>query len=109
MPKVLDAESTLTNRYQTTIPGNIRSVLNLKKQDKIGYSVDGKGNVVLSRVCIDDHSDPALESFLDFLAHDISAHPERLQAFDAGLLKRLNDLVGDVEVDLDAPLSEDDE
>lgn len=109
MPKILEAESKLTSRYQTTIPESIRRALNLKKQDKIAYSVDGEGKVVLSRVRTENQNDPALEHFLDFLAHDIAIHPERLQAFDASLLQRLNDLVGDVEVDIDAPLSEDDE
>ena len=47
--------------------------------------------------------------FLDFLARDITSHPERLQAVDAGLVQRLQALVGGVEVNLDAPLSADDE
>jgi antitoxin PrlF len=32
-------------------------------------------------------------------------HPEQLQAVDAGLVERLQSLVGKVEVDLDAALS----
>jgi antitoxin PrlF len=35
--------------------------------------------------------------------------PERLQVLDAGLVRRLQSLIGDVEVDLDAALSADDE
>ena len=50
-----------------------------------------------------------LGQFLDFLARDIAKHPEHLQAVDTGLLQRLQSLVGDVEVDLDAVLSADDE
>ena len=109
MSKILEAESTLTDRYQTTIPESIRRALNLKKRDKIAYLINGEGKVMLSRVCQDSEDDPVLGAFLGFLAHDIAAHPERLQAFDANLLNRLNDLVGDVEVDLDAPLPGDDE
>ena len=50
-----------------------------------------------------------LGQFLGFLARDIANHPERLQAVDAGLVQRLQSLVGSVEVDLNAALSADDE
>ena len=53
--------------------------------------------------------DPVLGQFLSFLARDIADHPERLQAVDARLVQRLRSLVGGVEVDLDTPLSADDE
>ncbi|MCB1826375.1 MAG: type II toxin-antitoxin system PrlF family antitoxin [Candidatus Competibacteraceae bacterium] len=52
---------------------------------------------------------PVLGPFLDFLARDLANPPERLRAVDAGLVQRLQSLVGDVEVDLDAALSADDE
>ena len=47
--------------------------------------------------------------FLDLLACDLAKHPERLQAVGAGLAQRIQALVGGVAVDLDAPLSADDE
>jgi antitoxin PrlF len=43
------------------------------------------------------------------LAHDIATHPERLQSLSSSLVQRMQSLVGEVDVDLDAPLSEDDE
>ena len=43
------------------------------------------------------------------LARDIKKHPERLQAVDARLLKRIDKLVAGVTVDLEAPLSPEDE
>jgi antitoxin PrlF len=49
-----------------------------------------------------------LGQFLGFLARDMASHPERLQAVDAGLVDRLQSLVGVIEVDLDAALSADD-
>jgi antitoxin PrlF len=109
MATIIKAESTLTDRYQTTIPESIRRALNLGKRDKIEYSLNGKGKVVLSRACADEKNDPVLSGFLEFLAHDITKNPGRLQSLDASFVKRLNDLVGDVDVDLDAPLSMDDE
>ena len=40
---------------------------------------------------------------------DIKAQPDRIRAFDGALHDRLAALVGDVDVDLDAPLSLEDE
>jgi antitoxin PrlF len=53
--------------------------------------------------------EPVLGQFLGFLANDITSHPERLQVIDAGLVVRINSLAGKTEIDLDAPLSADDE
>lgn len=53
-----------------------------------------------------DEDDPALGAFLDFVEADIKAHPDRIRAFDGALHDRLAALVGDVDVDLDAPLSQ---
>ncbi len=44
-----------------------------------------------------------------FLARDIAEHPERLRAVDASLPERIRSLVGNLDVDLDAPLSAEDE
>jgi antitoxin PrlF len=109
MPATLDVESTLTDRYLTTVPEAVRRALRLGKRDRINYSIRPGGDVVLTRVETTDGDDPVLGQFLGFLARDISSHPERLQAVDAGLVQRLKSLVGDIEVDLDSPLSADDE
>ena len=109
MPSTLEAESTLTDRYQTTVPETVRRALRLGKRDKIHYTIRPNGEVVLTRAERDEEADPALGAFLGFLARDITEHPERLQAMDAGLMQRIQSRVGGVEVDLDAPLSADDE
>ncbi|HEX5392896.1 MAG TPA: type II toxin-antitoxin system PrlF family antitoxin [Rhodocyclaceae bacterium] len=109
MAATLEAESTLTDRYQTTVPDSVRRALRLGKRDKLHYSVRSNGEVVLSRADDGEGSDPVLAQFLGFLAQDVAAHPEHLQAVDKNLVKRLKSLVGKVEVDLDAPLSADDE
>ncbi|MBN3968292.1 type II toxin-antitoxin system PrlF family antitoxin [Pseudomonas gregormendelii] len=54
-------------------------------------------------------NDPVLPLFLDLLERDIAANPERLQTVDARLLARINSLVGDIEIDINSPLSADDE
>lgn len=107
MPATLQVESTLTDRYQTTVPETVRRALRLGKRDKIHYTIRPGGEVVLTRAA--DGEDPALAPFLGFLARDLAEHPDRLQALDAGLAQRIQALVGGVEVDLDAPLSADDE
>jgi antitoxin PrlF len=109
MPAALQVESTLTDRYQTTVPETVRRALRLGKRDKIHYTIRPDGEVVLTRAAAGDGDDPALAPFLGFLARDLAEHPDRLQALDAGLAQRIRALVGSVEVDLDAPLSADDE
>jgi antitoxin PrlF len=107
MPATLQAESTLTDRYQTTVPETVRRALRLGKRDKIHYTIRPGGEVVLTRATAGD--DPALGPFLGFLARDLAEHPERLQAVDTDFAQRIQSLVGVVEVDLDAPLPADDE
>jgi antitoxin PrlF len=109
MPATLQVESTLTDRYQTTVPETVRRALRLGKRDKIHYTIRPDGEVVLTRAAAGEGNDPALAPFLGFLARDMADHPERLQAVDAALAQRIQVLVGGVEVDLDAPLSADDE
>ncbi len=109
MPASLEVESTLTDRYQTTVPETVRRALRLGKRDKIHYTIRPSGEVVLTRAEASEGDDPLLGLFLGFLARDIANHPESLQAVDAGFVQRLQFLVGNVETDLDAALSADDE
>ena len=108
MAATLEAESTLTDRYQTTVPETVRRALKLNKRDKIHYTIRPSGEVVLTRADAPD-DDPVLGQFLDFLAADITRHPERLHSLDAGLVQQLQSLVGDVDIDLDTALSAEDE
>jgi antitoxin PrlF len=108
MPALIAAESTLTDRYQTTVPDAVRKALNLGKRDKLRYTVQPDGHVLLSRAS-DTDTDPALDAFLVFLASDMTRHPERLQGLDPALVQRVQALTAGVAVDLDTPLSADDE
>lgn len=109
MSTTLEAESTLTDRYQTTVPEAVRRALRLDKRDKIHYSVRSTGEVVLTRAIDAESSDPVLGQFLDFLAHTIATRPESLQGIDSDFIYKIRSLVESTEVDLNAPLSADDE
>ena len=109
MTAILETESTLTERYQTTVPETVRRALNLGKRDKIRFTIRQDGEVVLTRAAPTTSADPVLGQFLNFLAHDMATHPERLTSIDDGLRLRLQSLIGDLEVDLDAALTADDE
>ena len=103
-----EAESTLTDRYQTTVPETVRRALHLGKRDKIQYTIRPSGEVLLSRAQAAE-DDPAIGQFLNFLARDIAAHPEHLLAVESSLVAHIQSLIGNIEVDLDAPLSAEDE
>jgi len=95
--------STLTDKGQTTVPKAVRRALGLSAGDKIAFRV-GRSGVSLRRA---DAGDPAIESFLSFLARDIERHPENLKVFPPALKKRLAGLVDGVGVDLQASIEDD--
>lgn len=110
MPEIRDqcSESTLTDRYQTTVPEHVRKVLGLNKRDKICYTIQPDGQVVISRVD-NTESDPLIGKFLNFIAQDIEKNPQHIQAISSDLVSRVQSLVAEVDLDLDAPLSDEDE
>lgn len=107
----LKVESTLTDKYQTTMPGVVRKALGLKKRDRISYTILPEGDVLLRRAS-DTAEDPAIGAFLAFLAflaQDIRQNPGHVRGLDAPLRAKLAELADGVEVDLDAALSSEDE
>ncbi len=111
MPAVLEAESMLTERYQTTVPETVRRALRLGKRDKIRFTIRPDGDVVLTRAVVPTSEDPVMGHFLNFLANDMTAHPERFAAIHPGLVQRIQSLVGVgvMDVDLDTALTAEDE
>jgi antitoxin PrlF len=106
MSKILQAASTLTDRYQTTIPEPVRELLHLNKRDKITYTIEENGKVLISRASEDD---PLLGDFLAFLTNDIRNNPSHIRSISPTLIDRARSLVSGVEIDLDAPLDDKDE
>jgi antitoxin PrlF len=101
-------ESTLTDRYQTTVPDPVRKALGLNKRDKICYTIQPDGKVWISRAD-QTESDPVLGEFLNFLERDMEKNPQHLQAISSDLVSRVRSLISDVDLELDAPLLDEDE
>lgn len=104
----LETESTLTDRFQTTVPSVVRKALHLEKKDKIKFTVQPNGSVLLTRAETSEE-DPVVESFLSFIADDMREHPEKLQPLTVSMRERIALLTADVTLDLDAPLLDEDE
>jgi antitoxin PrlF len=106
--KLLQTQSTLTDRYQTTIPDAVRKALHLNKRDKILYSVQPDGQVLLSKI-EENQDDPIIENFLDFIAEDIRKNPQHLTSMNQKLFNRIESLVDGVEFDLNEMLLDEEE
>lgn len=102
-------ESTLTDRYQTTVPDSVRKALGLNKRDKICYNIQPNGKVWISRADQAEENDPVLGEFLNFLAQDMEQNPQHLQAISSDLVSHVQSLVSGVDLDLEAPLLDEDE
>lgn len=98
-------KSTLTDRYQTTIPASVRKALNLNKQEKIKYEIRSDGSVLLSKYH-NDENDPVIGGFLDFLETDMKSNPQKLKPASQEFATKVESLVGSIDIDLDEPLSE---
>lgn len=109
LPELLiECESTLTAKYQTTVPQQVRERLHLEKNDKLRFLLLNDGSVVVENASA-PASDPVLDSFLSFLERDMRGHPGNIAPVRRDLMEQAKDLVTGVEVDLDRPLSDDDE
>lgn len=104
----IEAESTLTDRFQTTVPSPVRQALHLSKKDKIKYLIQTDGSVFIKRVESED-DDPVLDQFLTFLAADMKKHPEKLQPLTKKMRESVSTLIDGVDVDLNSVLSAEDD
>ncbi|MBW4671947.1 MAG: type II toxin-antitoxin system PrlF family antitoxin [Cyanomargarita calcarea GSE-NOS-MK-12-04C] len=87
---------------------SVRKALGLSKRDKIYYSIQLNGQVIMSKAA-QSEDDPVLGQFLDFIVEDIRNNPLHIQAISSDLFNRVQSLITDVEFDLDSPLSDEDE
>ena len=98
---LIEKVATITAKGQTTIPKAVRQALGADYGGKIAYRIDDHG-VSLHRV--ETAEDPALGAFLEFLATDMRAHPERIQSVSSDLRAHIEALTAGLGVDLNAPI-----
>jgi len=103
----LRTESRLTERSQTTIPAAIRDALGLKPGEFIEYALLPGGKVIMSRQQQEPQDDPVVSQFLAFLENDMKKNPHHIQPATEDIWSGIEALTAGVEVDLDAPLTDD--
>lgn len=94
----------VSRKGQTTLPLAVRQILGVRDGGEIVVRTDGR-RVIIEPVEA-EHSDPAIAAFLRLIAADIAAG-RNVGALPAGLLRTLEDVICDVEVDLDEPIEGD--
>lgn len=109
MSSAIEDDSTLTDRYQTTVPASVRRALNLKRRDRIHYTIRPNGEVVLTRARDASSQDPVMASFLAFLERDMQEQPENIRPVTGSTFAEAERLTSGIEVDLDEALPEDDD
>lgn len=95
---IFKLESTLTQRFQTTIPAPVRKVLHLDKTAKIGYRVTKKGTVEMFNAGM-EHVDSALGPFLAMLDARLKSAPEKIRPYTEADYEADMELVKGVKVD----------
>lgn len=108
MAQALEKISKITAKGQTTVPEVVRRALGVRAGDRIVFQVRD-GQVMLTRAASPDDADPALAPFLALLERDIGARPQALSPVDEDLMRRIDGLVGGLDVDLDALIEDDGE
>jgi len=102
---IIQTESTLTDRYQTTVPEPVRKALALGKRDRIVYRQLATGEVVIAKADeVADALDPAAIAFLKFLGEQIERHPSSLTPLTKERFAYLQALTAGVEFDIDKAL-----
>jgi antitoxin PrlF len=105
MPVLIEEISTITAKGQTTVPKAVRQALGIDYGGRIAFRIDESG-VTVHRADTED-SDPAVASFLAFLAEDVRRRPEALAGLSPALAERVAKLTEGIAVDLDAPIDGD--
>lgn len=107
MVALLKEESTITAKGQTTVPKAVRQALGVDYGGRIAFFVDDQHRVYIEKAA-EEASDPVVDRFLEFLAQDMANHPGKsIIPLPASLLDRVNALVRNMDVDLDAEIEGD--
>lgn len=104
MVAVVEKTAKITAKGQTTVPKFVRQALGVDLGGKIEFVVDKRGFVSLRAKAETKTEDPAIASFLAFLAQDIQQRPRAIKSFSPTLVARIAALTEGVNVDLDAKI-----
>jgi antitoxin PrlF len=99
---VIEEVATLTAKGQTTVPKSIRTALGLHTGDQIAFRADATG--VTLRRAVEEHADPVIGAFLQFLARDMAMDPNQIKPLTPELARRIAELTEGIDVDMDAPI-----
>ncbi|MCO6188308.1 type II toxin-antitoxin system PrlF family antitoxin [Rhizobium sp. L1K21] len=98
--------SKITEKGQVTVPKVVRDALGVSYGGQVAFYIDDERNVRVERVEQDE--DPAIDSFLQFLAKDLQDNPSgSIVDLPPSLQGRIRALTENMEVDLDAPIEGD--
>lgn len=99
----IEKTCTVTSKGQTTLPLAIRQMLGVPHGGRIVARAEGR-RVVLEAVD-DEHRDPAIGAFLSMMTADIAAG--RVETMPEDLVASLRQAMGEIDMDLDAPIDGD--
>jgi len=99
MVSVVERVSRITEKGQTTVPKAVREALGVDSGDRIVFRIDEAG--VSLRPAATESDDPALESFLAFLADDMRRRPQAIMPVSTGVASRMVRLTRGKAVDPD--------
>ncbi len=104
MGVALEKISRITAKGQTTIPKAVRQALGVDFGGRIAFHIGDDGVMLTSA---DEGDDPAIESFLDFMARDIGHRPDRIEALTPELANRVAALTDGIPVHPDEAIEGD--
>ncbi len=97
MAAVLEKESTIYRKGQTTVPLEVRNALGVGPGDTVTFRVESDGTVLVRKA--EEDEDPVVEAFLTFLESDVQRRPQAVQPITVSLEDRLRGLTADATVD----------
>lgn len=104
------AESKITSKNQITVPSAVRKFLGAEREDRLIFERDGDRLYVCRASEPEIEDDPVFANFLSFIEQDIAANPQNLIPVTQDMKDEMDAFFDgvDLELDLDAPLENDD-
>lgn len=98
--------SKITEKGQVTVPKFVREALGVGYGGQVAFYIDDDQTVRVERV--EENDDPAIDSFLQFLARDMTDNPSiSIEDLPQTLRERIQLQTEGMDVDIDAPIDGD--